>query len=117
MQIGQVILNLLNNAHDALEHLPEKWIHLSVREEGDYYFLRITDSGNGIPLDLRQKIMMPFFTTKEIGKGTGLGLSVSKSIVILHHGQLYIDTQSPYTCFVMGLPKTGSRVLNPDRLE
>jgi signal transduction histidine kinase len=105
VQIGQVLLNLLNNAHDAVEQLPERWIELCVEDAGENVRICVTDSGAGIAFELRNKILEPFFTTKEVGKGTGLGLSISKGIVESHRGNLYVDGSSPHTRFVMELPK------------
>ncbi len=66
--------------------------------------VRITDSGLGIKPDIAEKMMQPFFTTKEIGKGTGLGLSISKSIAEDHKGRLYYDASAANTSFVLELP-------------
>ncbi len=105
VQICQVLLNLINNAHDAIEVLPERWIEVKLTELLDTVEIRVTDSGAGIPSDLREKIFNPFFTTKGIGKGTGMGLSISHSIVREHKGEFYIDDLCQNTCFVVSLPK------------
>lgn len=104
VQISQVVLNIINNAKDAIEALPEKWIKISAEKKGESVVISITDSGNGIPESVRAKIFQPFFTTKDIGKGTGLGLSVSKGIVDSHHGSLTIDSESKNTRFLLTLP-------------
>ena len=104
-QISQVILNLLNNAFDAVQDLPEKWVKISVRDLGERVEIRISDSGPGIPPDIAKKILEPFFTTKEVGKGTGLGLSISLGIVKSHGGELKLDRNQPNTTFVVSLPK------------
>ncbi len=106
VQISQVILNLLNNSVDALEYQDEKWIHISITDANSHYLIRITNSGPRIPLDIQQKIMDPFFTTKDVGKGTGLGLSISKRFIENHGGTLKLDNQSLNTSFVITLPKT-----------
>ncbi len=105
-EISQVILNLLNNAYDAIEVLPEKWVKISVFDQPTTIEIRVTDSGKGIPESERQKVFQPFYTTKEIGKGTGLGLSVSIGIIKAHGGDLSIDGNYPNTCFVIQLPKS-----------
>lgn len=105
VQISQVVLNLLNNAHDAVEKLPERWIRIGVADLGERIELRVTDSGPGIPRGLEEKIFQPFFTTKDVGKGTGLGLSVASGIVESHAGTLRVDPASENTAFVLGLPK------------
>jgi PAS domain S-box-containing protein len=104
-QISQVLVNLLNNAKDAVSALDEKWINVAVRDCGANVEVSITDSGSGIPKELVKKIMLPFFTTKPMGKGSGLGLSVSLNIIQSHGGKLHIDHDSPNTCFVVSLPK------------
>lgn len=104
-QISQVILNLLNNAHDAIGSLEEKWVMVSVTEIENDIEIRVTDSGSGIPEHVRMKIMEPFFTTKPVGKGTGLGLSVSLGILKAHRGSLVVDTESKNTCFVLRFPR------------
>lgn len=103
-QISQVLINLLINGIDALKGKEEKWIKIEVSAEGKVLVLRISDSGPGIPHALAQKIMEPFFTTKEVGKGTGLGLSISKNIIETHHGKFFLDQTAPNTTFVITLP-------------
>lgn len=103
-QISQVLLNLLGNAHDAIEMLPERWVSVEVTENGNTVDISVRDSGTGIPEDIAQKIMDPFFTTKEVGKGTGLGLSISKGIAEAHKGSLFYDASSKNTHFVFELP-------------
>ncbi|HEO71485.1 MAG TPA: PAS domain S-box protein [Candidatus Hydrogenedentes bacterium] len=104
-QLSQVLINLLNNAESAVEGLDEKWVHVAVEDEGESIELSVTDSGPGVPPELREKVLEPFFTTKEVGKGTGLGLSISKAIVDRHRGELFIDEGSPHSRFVVRLPK------------
>jgi signal transduction histidine kinase len=113
VQIGQVLLNLLNNAHDAVEGLSERWIELSIADQVDWVRIAVTDSGKGIAPELHAKILEPFFTTKEVGKGTGLGLSISKGIIEAHRGKLYVDGNWPHTRFVMELPKTQRSIRQP----
>ena len=103
-QISQVVLNLLSNAYDAVELLPEKWIRINTQKEGDWIKIRIIDSGPGIPPETLDKIMRPFFTTKEVGRGTGLGLSISHQIIRDHGGELTVDSSLANTCFVISLP-------------
>lgn len=66
--------------------------------------IRVRDNGPGIPKELRDKIMQPFFTTKEVGKGTGLGLSTAVGLIESQKGSLYLDDSDPQTCFVIELP-------------
>ena len=104
-QLGQVLMNLLNNAFDAVENLNEKWITVEIKKLKNKAVIHVIDSGSGIPTSVQSKMFEPFFTTKDIGKGTGLGLSISKGIIEEHHGTLKIDTESPNTCFVIELPR------------
>lgn len=105
-QLSQVLLNALNNSYDAISILEEKWIELSILKENQKYIFRITDSGRGIPVEVRNKLMQPFFTTKEVGKGTGLGLSLSKSIVDAHSGRIYFNFDHPTnTQLVIEIPE------------
>ncbi|MFL5812168.1 MAG: sensor histidine kinase [Bdellovibrionia bacterium] len=106
VQISQVFLNLLNNAFDAIEGTESPWIRIEIKSEPGELVISITDSGNGIPAEIRSRVMDPFFTTKAPGKGTGLGLSISLGIMRVHHGELSLDESCPNTRFVLRLPKT-----------
>lgn len=61
----------------------------------------MTDSGNGIPPGIKQKMFEPFFTTKDVNKGTGIGLSLVRSIVEHHRGTIDVDDQVANTRFVI----------------
>ena len=104
VQISQVLLNLLNNATDAIENSQNKWITINAKSTKDTVIIAVTDSGPGIPKAIREKMMNPFFTTKPVGKGTGLGLSVSRSILSNHNGSLSIDESCANTTFSIELP-------------
>lgn len=104
-QISQVLLNLLSNACDAVDSLDERWIRVDVQDEGDKILLSVTDSGKGIPCDLRTRLFTPFFTTKCRGNGVGLGLNISARIARNHGGNLFLDEYAPNTRFVLRLPK------------
>jgi C4-dicarboxylate-specific signal transduction histidine kinase len=114
VQISQVLLNLINNARDAVINLPEKWIQIDCRKLDNSIEIVVTDSGNGIPKEVYEKIFQPFFTTKEIGKGTGLGLSVSSGIITAHKGELFYDEKNAHTSFVIRLPHDEVLVSEPD---
>jgi len=105
VQISQVLLNLLNNSIDALGAIADKWIQISIQEDGDFIKISVVDSGHGIPSNIREKLFQPFFTTKEVGSGTGLGLSVSRGLIDAHNGMLSIDASSANTRFVIRVPK------------
>ena len=105
VQIEQILLNLLQNAFDAVAEQPGgRWVRLNIRSSEDSVVFSVTDSGPGIPEELRPHIMEPFFTTKPIGKGTGLGLSLSKSIAEEHGGKLEYSEDQGHTCFTLALP-------------
>lgn len=123
-QISQILLNLLNNSFDAVveetenrllrqaaqspsdasEHPHSKWVQVDVHCVNELIEISVMDCGLGIPPQIVEKMMHPFFTTKEIGKGTGLGLSISVGIASDHNGKLYYDSKSPNTRFVLQLP-------------
>jgi two-component system NtrC family sensor kinase len=105
VQITQVLINLLNNAYDAVENLPERWVKIDITEDSESVEISLTDSGNGLPKELIEKIYQPFFTTKGIGKGTGLGLSISKGLIQSHKGKLWVDETCQNTRFTINLPK------------
>jgi signal transduction histidine kinase len=111
-EMAQVLLNLLNNSFDAVHDQPEAWVRMQAEATPQGVRIRVSDSGPGIPEALREKIMQPFFTTKDIGKGTGLGLSISKGIVEAHGGRLFLDPSSESTCFVLDFPRSEA-VLRP----
>ncbi len=104
-QISQVLLNLLNNAFDAISKLDAKWITLEILDRDNFVEIRVIDSGHGIPKDIQHKILQPFFTTKPVGEGTGLGLSIVRGIIKDHGGMVEIDNASSNTCFKVVLPK------------
>ncbi len=103
-QIEQVILNLVNNAYDAVLHYTDRWIEVRTKKTEDRVQISVTDSGRGINAEIVDKMMQPFFTTKEIGKGTGLGLSISQGIAANHSGRLFYETKNGHTSFVVDLP-------------
>lgn len=109
VQISQVLLNLIHNSEDEVRTKESPWINLDIQQDQDWTILRVTDSGTGIPPDIADKIMQPFFTTKETGKGTGLGLSIITGIIKSHEGIFYLDRESKNTSFVVKLPKKMSR--------
>ncbi len=79
--IVQILVNLCSNAIDAMTNQEEKTIQLSVKETEDQFLVSVTDSGTGVPPEIKEQIFSPFFTTKQEGKGTGLGLASCRDIV------------------------------------
>lgn len=109
-QISEVLLNLIQNAFDAVGGKPDAWIEIACSDPvgpNDHLELTVTDSGTGIPESVTRRMMEPFFTTKEVNQGTGLGLSVSKGIIESHGGELKYDPSFLHTRFIVELPKAG----------
>jgi signal transduction histidine kinase len=102
-ELNQVWTNLIDNAIDAMND--KGVLELTTKNKGDRLFVTITDSGAGIPADVRSRIFEPFFTTKPVGKGTGLGLEMVRRIVEnRHHGSISIDSHPGRTSFSVCLP-------------
>ncbi len=84
----QAIINILNNAKDALNKLentnPDKYVFASLKKEKDFYIIKIKDNANGINADYIDKIFEPYFTTKHKEQGTGIGLYMSNQIITKH---------------------------------
>ncbi len=103
IQVSQVLINLLNNASDAITKTDKAWIQVEVISHNKKVRIEVTDSGPGIDDDIAERIFEPFFTTKDPGKGTGLGLSISRSLIEAHNGRLFVDQNCPNTRFVIEL--------------
>ena len=104
-QLHQVLVNLLLNAQQALLKQPlPRQISIAARVEAGQVVLRLSDSGPGVPHDIRTRIFDPFFTTKPMGEGTGIGLAVSRGIVEAHGGTLVLVPQGPGAQFDVRLP-------------
>jgi PAS domain S-box-containing protein len=115
-ELGQVILNLLINAAQAIgEKLGRNpvgdkgEIHISTQAVDSSVEIKIRDSGSGIPERIRERIFDPFFTTKEVGKGTGQGLAISHNVITEKHGgTLTFETEEGKgTTFIIRLPAAG----------
>ncbi|RYZ65296.1 MAG: GHKL domain-containing protein, partial [Proteobacteria bacterium] len=105
VQISQILVNLLNNAYDAISNNEgDRWIAVKTTASDSGVLISVTDSGHGIPKQVAEKMMQPFFTTKETGKGMGLGLSISCGLAESHHGSLKIDGSSTNTKFDLFIP-------------
>ena len=100
--IVQVLTNLFENAGHAVGR--GGWISIRGRCSDGKATVEVTDSGPGVPSDLRERVFEPFFTTKSPGEGTGLGLSVARAIVQRHGGVLEIRDLRARPAFVMELP-------------
>jgi two-component system NtrC family sensor kinase len=103
-QIGQVLMNILVNAAQAIERTPGR-ITLVTRTVPGGVELTVEDNGKGMPPEVMRRIFDPFFTTKPVGKGTGLGMSISYEIVKRHAGELRVDSSPGHGArFTMRLP-------------
>jgi two-component system NtrC family sensor kinase len=93
-QLQQAVIILAENAIDAMTEggtLSMRTL-LQEDEEGDSVLIEVSDTGQGIPLEIRERIFDPFFTTKEVGRGTGLGLAVCYGIVTEHGGRIGVES-------------------------
>lgn len=113
--LNQALLNIIVNAAQAIADVAgahggrKGTITLSTRREGSWTEIRISDTGTGIPEEIRHKIFDPFFTTKGVGRGTGQGLAIAHSVVVdKHRGTLSFETEvGQGTTFIVRLPSEG----------
>jgi len=111
-ELNQVFLNIIINAAHAIAEQGEARGRITIRTwaPGDGWVrIAISDTGRGIPEDIRDKIFDPFFTTKPVGHGSGQGLAIARSIVVgKHHGKLDVASQPGVgTTFTIALPAPG----------
>jgi signal transduction histidine kinase len=115
--VPRVFLNLISNGFYAATKRKEAGddgfeptLSASTRSLGNRVEIRIRDNGTGIPVEVKEKMFNPFFTTKPAGEGTGLGLSMSHDIVVKQHGgKIDVDTEpGAFTEFIITLPRTGA---------
>lgn|GEM_PF-5731301 len=113
-EFNQVILNIVMNARDAIKDAlgdcsgTKGKIRITTRAMEDCVEIRISDTGAGIPQEIRSRILDPFFTTKGVGKGTGQGLAISRSVIVdKHGGTLDFETEvGKGSTFILRLPVT-----------
>lgn len=118
-QIKQVLLSLLNNAHQALlMNEDDRRIRIVSEQTGGSMRITIGDNGPGIPKEVQARIFEPFFTTKPEGEGAGLGLSISYGIIESHGGKIgFISEEGMGTRFWFELPiRTQARAESPSLL-
>jgi len=103
-ELQQVLLNLMNNALDAMEKKGGA-LDISSRQEGEFIIVKVADNGPGIPGANLPRIFDPFFTTKPVGKGTGLGLSICYGIIKKLGGDIEVrSTVGAGTTFLVKIP-------------
>ncbi|MFT5542936.1 MAG: PAS domain S-box-containing protein [Glaciecola sp.] len=132
-QLQQVLINLVNNARDAVENAKEPSIFIDVEsfdcddvfiekhplfKRGEYAHISVTDNGCGIPKHQLEHIFEPFFTTKEPGKGTGLGLAMVFGAIRTHHAHIYAESSVNHgSTFHVYLPLFGDKIISSDALN
>src|SRR3981081_4410670 len=116
-EITRVFLNLISNGFyaatkrkEAGDETFEPTLSATTKSLGNRVEIRIRDNGTGIPLEVKEKMFNPFFTTKPAGEGTGLGLSLSHEIVVKQPGgKIDVDTEpGAFTEFIITLPRTAA---------
>jgi two-component system C4-dicarboxylate transport sensor histidine kinase DctB len=106
VRMEQVLINLMRNALDAVEHAVEKRVQVVLGADTQQVTIRIVDSGSGLPEEVIKHLFEPFFTTKATGLGLGLGLAISSSIVQAMNGQLSAHNRVPCGAeFVVTIPR------------
>jgi PAS domain S-box-containing protein len=109
-EVNQMILNLVINAAHAIEAVvgssgAKGMIRVRTRLVGRNALLEVGDTGSGIPANIRDKVFLPFFTTKAVGKGTGQGLAIVHSVVVKHGGTVTFESEEGKgTTFSVRLP-------------
>jgi signal transduction histidine kinase len=96
-ELNQVWTNLIHNALQAMDN--KGTLQIDLVEQENQILISITDSGSGIPDEIKFRIFEPFFTTKPAGEGSGLGLDIVKKIIDKHEGKIEIDSQPGKTTF------------------
>lgn len=124
-ELFQIVVNLLSNARDAVtggssgssaakasttNRGDSPWVHLSCVNHDGGIALLVTDSGPGVPEEMRSKLFTPFFTTKEIGVGTGLGLTISQTLALRNGARLQFLGNDPHTSFLLWIPQSASTI-------
>jgi len=104
-RLKQVFINITQNAIDAMGAKGTFTIKTGINKERQRVEIEFSDTGSGVPKEIRQKIFDPFFSTKEVGKGTGLGLSMSYGIIKDHGGTINVKSDGRTgASFIIELP-------------
>jgi PAS domain S-box-containing protein len=111
--LNQVFLNLIVNAAHAIEDAQSSTggkgtVRILTERDGEWALVVISDSGCGIPEEIRARIFDPFFTTKVVGRGSGQGLAIARAVIAKHGGTLALETEpGSGTTFTIRLPLAG----------
>ncbi|MCP4687213.1 MAG: GHKL domain-containing protein, partial [Desulfobacterales bacterium] len=101
-ELNQVWTNLLHNALQAMDNKGR--LKIDVLQEDDRIVVSVTDSGGGVPPEIKARIFDPFFTTKPAGEGSGLGLDIVRKIIEKHQGRIELESEPGETTFTVWLP-------------
>lgn len=104
VELVQILVNLLNNAHDAVEGKMDALVALKIKCEENKLIIDVEDNGSGIPKEIQDKIFEAFFTSKPATKGTGLGLSLSKRFAENNDGKITFSSTPGHTVFRVEFP-------------
>ncbi|SMF05176.1 PAS domain-containing protein [Pseudobacteriovorax antillogorgiicola] len=104
LELSQVIINLVNNAFDAIKDTDAAWVKVMVHQQGPSVVVSIVDSGKGISDEIAEHIFDPFFTTKPGGQGTGIGLGFAKKVLEAYGAELKLLRNGENTQFDIILP-------------
>jgi len=106
VRIQEVVVNLLKNAYEAT---PSGSVSVRLEDRDELLEVAVSDTGKGIPAELRPRLFEAFFTTKKKGEGTGLGLAISRNFVVAHGGDITVTSEvGKGSTFTMVLPKGAS---------
>lgn len=114
-QMKRVVVNLIDNAAEAIENAPAKdiWVQTALDPDGESVSVIVADNGPGIPPDAKERLFLPYFSTKQ--RGTGLGLAIVSRIISEHNGSIRVEEHWPEgTRFIIELPLECSSALKTD---
>ncbi len=104
-KLSQSLVQLIFNSAEAIQDLNEKWIKIKAYDENNYCFIEVIDSGKGIPLELQDKIMQEFFTSKNAQQKIGIGLNICNKLAEEQNAKIELINSHPNTCFRLSFPK------------
>jgi len=121
-EIGQVVLNMIVNAAHAIADVVDEAtgdlgrITIGTQRAGEQVEIRISDTGCGMPEEVKSRIFDPFYTTKEVGRGTGQGLAISRSVVVdKHAGSIAVESEpGKGTTFIVRIPLDDAKTEAPE---